>query len=133
MYQSPGEMKSSEVELGCHSGMDGFAAELFLNSRFSDTVFVTLLRTAVKTTISEVHKLLNSHWRGPHLLDVGVLAVVGGLFGLCGSERVNELFISARPLRSPSLISPMVSVDVKHHERKKSTEPVWPSGKALGW
>ena len=33
-------------------------AELFLNSYFSDTVFVTLLHTAVETAISEAHKLL---------------------------------------------------------------------------
>ena len=31
---------------------------LFLNSCFSDIVFVTLLRTSVETAISEVHKLL---------------------------------------------------------------------------
>ena len=41
-------------------------------------------------------------------------------------------------LGSPSLISLMVSVDVKHYIRKKEErrapcEPVWPSGKALGW
>ena len=41
------------------------------------------------------------------------LAMVDGLFGLCGSERVDDLFASV-PL-SPSLISLMVSVDVKHH------------------
>ena len=34
---------------------------------------------------------------------------------------------------SPSLISLMVSVDVKHHVYfSELTEPVWPSGKALG-
>ena len=38
---SPGEIKSWEVELGCHSWMVCLAAELFLNSCFSDTVFVT--------------------------------------------------------------------------------------------
>ena len=31
-----------------------------LNSCFSDIVFVTLLRTAVETTVSEVHKLLRT-------------------------------------------------------------------------
>ena len=50
-------MKSKEVELGSHSWMDCFAAELFLNSCFSDTVLVTLLRTAVETVIRGVHKL----------------------------------------------------------------------------
>ena len=37
---------------------------------------------------------------------------------------------------APSLISLMVSVDVKHHAYLltfSSCEPVWPSGKALGW
>ena len=48
------------MELVCHSGMDCLAAELFLNSRFSDTVFVTLFRTAVETAVSEVHKLLGT-------------------------------------------------------------------------
>ena len=33
------------------------AVELFLNSCFLDTVVVTLFRTAVETTVSEVHKL----------------------------------------------------------------------------
>ena len=34
----------------------------------------------------------------------------------CESERVDELFISARPF-SPSPIRFVVSVDVQHHER----------------
>ena len=52
------EIKSREVELGSHSWMDCFAAEL-LNSCFWDTVFVTLLRrTAVETAVSGVQKLL---------------------------------------------------------------------------
>ena len=51
------EMKSREMELDSHSWMHCLAAELFLNSCFSDTVFVTLFRTAVETAISEVNKL----------------------------------------------------------------------------
>ena len=47
--ESPGEIKSREVELGCHSWTVCLAAELVLNSCFSDTVFVTLLSTAVET------------------------------------------------------------------------------------
>ena len=39
--KSPEEIKSREVELGCHSRLVCLAAELFLNSCFSDTVFVT--------------------------------------------------------------------------------------------
>ena len=48
---APGEIRS---------WTDCLAAELFLNSCFSDTFFVTLLRAAVETAISEVHKLLRT-------------------------------------------------------------------------
>ena len=41
-----------------HSWRDCLAVELFLNSCFSDTVFVTLFYTAVQTAVSGVHKLL---------------------------------------------------------------------------
>ena len=54
-----------------------------------------------------------------HLLNIVLLAVAGGLFGLCGSERADELLIGTRPPPPPlfpSLISLMVSVDVKHHD-----------------
>ena len=52
---SPGEVNGREVELGPNSWMDYncLAAELFLNSRFWDTDFVTLF-------ISDVHKLLRT-------------------------------------------------------------------------
>ena len=56
LSQNPGEIKCREVELGSQSWMYCLAAELFLNSCFSDTVFLTLLRTAVETAISGVHK-----------------------------------------------------------------------------
>ena len=56
----PREIKSREVELDSHSRTDCLAAELFLNSGFSDTVFVTLLRTAVETATGDVHKLLGT-------------------------------------------------------------------------
>ena len=59
--------------------MDCLAAEFFLNSCLSDTVFVTLLRTAVETAINGVHTLLGTGG-GPHLLDV-VVAVAGGSAG----------------------------------------------------
>ena len=39
-------MKSREVELDSHNWMVCLDAELFLDSCFSDTVLVTLLRTA---------------------------------------------------------------------------------------
>ena len=83
--ESPGEIKRWEVELDSRSWMVCLAAELFLNSCFSDTVLVTLLRTAVGTAFSEVHKLL---------LNVVVLAVADDLFILCGPGHLDELFIS---------------------------------------
>ena len=39
-----------------------------------------------------------------------------------GSERRDELLIGTRPLLSPSLISRAVSVDVKHHERRRTCQ-----------
>ena len=87
---SPGEIKSKAVELGCHREWDHPLLHLFLNSCFSDIVFVALLRTALETAISEVRKLLNSHWRGPYLLNIVVLVAADGLFGLCGSERLGR-------------------------------------------
>ena len=78
--------------------MDCLVAKFFLNSCFSDTVFVTLLRTAVETAISEVHKLLGIGGVPMLLLNIVLsLAVADGLFGLCGSERLDELFISTPP------------------------------------
>ena len=38
----------------------GLSSASGFNSCFSDTVFVTLLRTAIETAISEVHKLLRT-------------------------------------------------------------------------
>ena len=60
--QSPGEIKRREVELDSHRESDNPLFELpFHNySCFSDTVFVTWLRTAAETAISEVHKLLGT-------------------------------------------------------------------------
>ena len=40
--------------------MDCLVAKLFLNSCFSDTVFVILLRTAVETAVRVAHKLLRT-------------------------------------------------------------------------
>ena len=62
--------------------MDCLASELVFNSWFSDIVFVILLRTAVETSTQ-----VASHWRGPHLLDIVVLTVADGLFGLCAPAR----------------------------------------------
>ena len=64
-----------------------------------------------------------SHRRGPHLLDIVVLVVTDGLFSLCRSKRLDDLFISyptpPNALFLP-LISLMVSMDVKHYERRQT-------------
>ena len=98
-----GEMKGQEVELGSHGWMDCLAAELVLNSRFSDTVFVTLFRTAVETAVSEVRR---------NCFTLGGVPTAWTLLRFW-----DELLISTRPPVCPSLISPMVYVDAKHHER----------------
>ena len=70
----------------------------------------------METAISEVHRLLSTGGVPNSLPSVVVLAVADGLFGLCGSERADELFMSSPlPPLSPSLISLIVYVDVKRH------------------
>ena len=49
--------------------------QLFFNSYFADIVFVTLLRTAVETAISEVHKLLGTGGVPASFFKIVVLAV----------------------------------------------------------
>ena len=39
---------------------DSLLLQFFANSCFTDVVFVTLLRTAVETSVSGVHKLLGT-------------------------------------------------------------------------
>ena len=123
--QSPGEIKSMEVEMGspstrhpktlkphitigCHSWMDCLTAELFLNNCFSDTVFVTLFRAAVETVISEVHKLLGTGGVPVLTLNTVVLSVADRLFGRYGSESRDELLIGTRhfPVLNKSLWFP---------------------------
>ena len=58
--ESPGEIKSREVEQQIERELDSPLLQLFLNSCFPDTVFVTLLCTAVETAISKVPKLLRT-------------------------------------------------------------------------
>ena len=87
--KSQGEIKSREV--------DCLAAELFLNSCFSDTAFVPLFCTAVETAISEGHESLHTGRVPTDLLNIVVLVVADGLSGLCRSERLDELFLSTRP------------------------------------
>ena len=103
--------------------MDRLAAELFLNSCISDSVFVTLFRTAVERAISGVHKLLGTG---------GVPASLTllfwrwlSLFGLYWSERRDKLLIGTPPPPSPVPNKPYVASVV--------SKPVRPSGKALGW
>ena len=55
-----GEVWGREAELVSHCVMGCLAAELSLATCFSDTVFVTLFRTAAETAISRVHKLLGT-------------------------------------------------------------------------
>ena len=96
--------------------------DLSNNSCFSDTVFVTLFRTAVATavSVSRAHKLLRTGG-GPHLLKIIVLTVTDGLFGLYGSERVDELFISTPPTPSPFFFS--VSVLLYTHRNSYPPPP----------
>ena len=52
---------------------------------------------------------------------------------------IKASFQSDAPMSIPSLISLVVSVDVKNHTSffllflMPQCQPVWPSGKALGW
>ena len=87
---------------------------------FSDTVFVTLFRTAVETAVSnEVYNLLGTggvptsttllFWRW---------LTVSSVFA-SRSDGTSYASLSDFPL-SPSLISLLVSVDVKHHGRRRT-------------
>ena len=110
------------------------AAELFLNSCISDTVFVTLLRTALETAISEVHTLLSTGRVRLHLLNIVVLAVaeVPSVFtGRSGRRSYSPLhlpplsssFPPPPPALSPSTIIGIVSVDVRHHVSDMNAPP----------
>ena len=66
---------------------------------------MTLFRTAVEETISGIHKLLGTGG-GPHLLDIVVLAMADGLFGLYGLERRDELLTGTPPLPFPLFLVP---------------------------
>ena len=91
--ESPGEIKSKDVELGSHRELDNPLLQLFLNSCFSD--IVTLHRTAVETAISEIRKLLRTGEVPTYLALFFWRWLHDGLFGLCGSESADELFISS--------------------------------------
>ena len=47
--ESPGEIKSREVELGSHGELGSPLLRLFLNSGATDIVLVPLFRTTVET------------------------------------------------------------------------------------
>ena len=115
--QSPGETKRRELELGSHSWMDNYiAAEPFLNSCFSDTVFVTLFRTAVKTAICGGHKLfrISRALTSLTLLFWRWLMVSLVFMGQSAWASYSSLPDPPHP-PSPSLINLMVSMDVEHH------------------
>ena len=108
-------MKRREAKLGSHSRMVCLAAELFLSCCFSDTVFVTLLHTAVETAISGAHQLLGTGGvpTSLTLLSWRWLTVSSVFTGWnAGTSYSQELPPSPS---SSSLISHTVSVDVKHH------------------
>ena len=105
------------MELDSHSRTVCLAAELLLNSCFSDTVFVTLLPTALETAKYTSCFALAG---GPHLLHVVVLGVAA-VSWVYASERLGELIISTRrPFFSTSIISRLAYVVVKHHERRRA-------------
>ena len=62
---------------------------------------------------------------GSHLLIKLVVRLCAGSSLDCVSEEVRGAL--------PSLISLMVSVDVKPYVLLCACEPVWPRGKVLGW
>ena len=89
------------MELGSRRELDSPLLQLFLSSCFPDIVFEILLRTAFETAISKVPKLLRTGG-GPHLFNIVILLVADGLFGLCETERADELFTSSPPPPPPS-------------------------------
>ena len=108
--ESPGEIKSREVVLDSLRELDNPLLQMLLKSCCSDTVFVALLRVAIKTAIiGVVHKLLGTG---------GVPTSLTLLFWRWLT--VSSVF-SGRTTRTsyssllPSLISRVVCVDVKHH------------------
>ena len=110
--------------------------QLLLSSSTTDTVLVTLLRTAVETAIAW-YTSCYAMARGHRLINILVVwrrSTASSVFrvGECGRA---SLFRPLPPM-SPSLISHLASVDVKlivYYLLRPVSEPVWLSGKALGW
>ena len=117
--ESPGEIQSREVELGSHREVDSPLLQLFLNSCFSDTVFAALLRTAVETAVSEVHKWLRTGGVPTSLtvLQFWRCLTVSSVFA--GRSERTSYSLPPIPL-SRSLISLKASVDLKLKVKKKS-------------
>ena len=116
---SPGEARCTEVELDSHGCTDCVAVEWFLNSCFLDTVFVTLLCTAVETAVSKVHKLLCAGTVPTSLTSLfRRWLTVSSVFA--GRSAWTSYSLRTDPPLSPSIINLMVSEDVEHHERRRA-------------
>ena len=89
---------------------------------FSPSLISLVVSVDVKHHVYLLSTQAALHWRGPHLLITLLFwhwLTVSSVFA-DRSERLDELFISnPLPPFSPSLISLMVSVDVKQHWKKK--------------
>ena len=130
---SPEEIMSREVELGCES-WTSFA------SGFSSTVVprnghcpCDCPSTAVETAIAQCTSRC-AKARGHRLNTSIVLAAVHGLSGLFRAVSAVEpsLFRPLPPVPVPNKPSRFCGRKAKWTQNQHS-EPVWPSGKALGW
>ena len=101
------------VSLGCHStavfhttGNCQFCVLFFIPQITVSSVswllqhscLVFLITDNCQSWLSQYSCLFS---RGPHLLNIVVPAVADGLFGLCGSERFHQRFISTLPHPTP--------------------------------
>ena len=82
-----------KVELGSHRKLGSRLLQLFLSNCLFGHCPCDSFRTAVETAVSEVHKLLGTG-EVPTSLTLLFWRWLDGLFGLYGSERVEELFMS---------------------------------------
>ena len=106
------------MELCSVSATDCLVAEFSSTADPSDFVFVTVLHSCCKRKLRSTQ--VASHWRGPHLLNIVVMAVADGLFGLYGSERRVPATQGYRtPPPPPPSLQYAASVDVKQHQKKE--------------
>ena len=137
----PSSQPRRDHELGGGAALrklDFFRFGLFLNSSATDIVLVILPSMAVEAAIAQC----TSRWamaRG-HRLNRHFHCSGGGprsLRSFSGGIRGRAFTLSSPPPPppppSPSLISHLASVDVNQNVLDRVCEPVWPSGKALGW